>query len=127
MGRLKQRVLVCGGRTFNDRGLVFSELDKHNEDWGPFEVLIQGGAGGADRLAKAWAEERGIDVLTFPADWQRLGIAAGPKRNQQMIDQGKPDLIIAFPGGKGTHDMITRGNKAKVQQIWVIPDSAPAA
>lgn len=117
------RVLVCGGRAFKDRNLVFSELDRHNADWGPFKALIQGGAGGADRLAKEWAEERRVEVLTFPADWKRLGIAAGPKRNQQMIDQGKPDLVISFPGGRGTHDMIARASKAKLQQIWVMVDT----
>lgn len=116
------RVLVCGGRTFHERDIVFSELDKHSTDWGPFKTLIQGGAGGADRLAKVWAEERGVEVLTFPADWKRLGIAAGPRRNQQMIDQGKPDLVIAFPGGAGTRDMMAKATKAKLQSIWIILD-----
>jgi hypothetical protein len=116
------RVLVCGGRTFHKRDIVFSEMDKHSADWGPFKILIQGGAGGADRLAKAWADERGIECLTFPADWKGMGLAAGPIRNQQMIDEGKPDLVIAFPGGAGTHDMMARATKANLQQIWVILD-----
>lgn len=136
MGRLKQRVLVCGGRDFTDRDLLFSEMDRHNADWGPFEVVIEGGqrtkdksgkiVGGADFWANCWASERGLDCKTFQADWNAHGRAAGPIRNQQMIDEGEPDLIIAFPGGRGTHDMITRGNKAKVQQIWIIPDNAAA-
>jgi predicted Rossmann-fold nucleotide-binding protein len=51
-----------------------------------------------------------------------MGLAAGPIRNQQMIDEGKPDLVIAFPGGAGTHDMMARATKANLQQIWVILD-----
>ena len=135
MSKLKQRVIVCGGRDFTDRDMLFSELDMHNADWGPFELIIEGGQrtrdpatdeyiGGADYWAAVWAHERGIDCKTFEANWKKHGRAAGPIRNQQMIDEGKPDLIIAFPGGQGTRDMITRGNKAKLQQIWVIPDKS---
>lgn len=116
------RVLVCGGRDFNKDQIVFSELDRHNADWGPFKVVIDGGATGADHWAGVWAEERGIARQTFLAEWKRLGNAAGPIRNQRMIDEGKPDLIIAFPGGRGTRDMISRANKAKLQMIWVIID-----
>ncbi len=111
-----KRVLVCGGRTVNDRDLVFAELDKHSADWGPFKTVIQGGAGGADRLAKIWAEERGLNVVTFPADWKTYGAAAGPIRNQRMIDEGKPDLVLAFWDGisRGTRDMIDQARRAKV-------------
>jgi len=116
------RVLVCGGRAFNDRDVIFSELDKHSSEWGPFEFVIQGGADGADKLARQWAEARGIEVRTFPADWKKHGPSAGPIRNQQMIDEGKPDLVIAFPGGVGTRDMMSKATKAKLQSIWIILD-----
>jgi hypothetical protein len=127
------RVIVCGGRDFTDRDLLFSELDKHSADWGPFKVVIEGGQrtrdkvtgkiiGGADYWAACWADERGVSHETYKANWTEFGRAAGPLRNQRMIDEGKPDLIIAFPGGTGTHDMISRGNKAKLQQIWIISD-----
>lgn len=117
-----ERVLVCGGRDFRHRHIVFDELDRHSADWGPFKVVIQGGASGADWLAREWAEERGLEVVTFAADWQKHGPAAGPIRNQQMIDEGKPDIVVAFPGGRGTHDMMSRSTKAKLQSIWIMLD-----
>jgi len=116
------RVLVCGGRDFRHRHVVFAEMDQHSADWGPFKVLIQGGASGADWLARVWAEERGLEIVTFPADWKKHGPAAGPIRNQQMIEEGRPDIVIAFPGGRGTHDMMSRASKARLQSIWVMLD-----
>lgn len=120
------RVLVCGGRNFRDRNILFAELDRLHADWGPFKSVIQGGADGADRLAKTWAEERGIECVTFPADWKKHGKRAGPLRNQQMIDEGKPDFAVSFPGGAGTHDMMTRITKAKIVNCWVVINRTPA-
>jgi acyl-CoA synthetase (NDP forming) len=53
-------------------------------------------------------------VTSFPANWKKHGKSAGPIRNQLMLDVGKPDLVIAFPGGSGTADMIRRARKAGV-------------
>lgn len=117
-----KRVLVCGGRDFCHRHIVFTELDQHSADWGPFKVVIQGGASGADWLAREWAEARGLDIVTFQADCKKYGPSAGPIRNQQMIDEGKPDIVVAFPGGRGTHDMMSRSSKAKLQSIWIMID-----
>lgn len=104
------KVLVCGGRDFRDSGQVHFELNRiHSGDRGPIKVLIHGAARGADTIAADWARAKGgIKVLSFPADWQKHGLAAGPLRNQQMLDEGKPDLVVAFPGGKGTADMVRR-------------------
>ena len=106
------RVLVCGGRNFDDRKLL---------DWAlePFKssetVIIHGAAAGADHMASVWAKAHGIPVERYPADWKKHGKAAGPIRNQRMIDEGKPDLVIAFPGGRGTHDMCVRAEAAGIQ------------
>ena len=58
------------------------------------------------------------DVRAFPAKWNEHGKAAGPIRNQQMLTEGKPDLVIAFndylPNSKGTLDMVTRARRAGV-------------
>ncbi|HVM95122.1 MAG TPA: hypothetical protein VMT89_01980, partial [Candidatus Acidoferrales bacterium] len=59
---------------------------------------------------------RGVKRLGFMADWRRNGRAAGPIRNQQMLTEGKPDLVVAFPGGRGTRDMV---NKAKAANVAV--------
>lgn len=103
------RVLVCGGRDFDDPGLLFKTLENHH-----IEKLIEGGARGADRIARQYAYTMNIPKLTFEADWKKYGNSAGPIRNQQMIDEGKPDLVIAFPGGRGTADMVKRAIKAGV-------------
>ena len=77
--------------------------------------IIEGGAKGADKLAREWAASRGIPVRTFKADWRRYGRGAGPQRNEQMLDEGKPDLVVAFPGGSGTASMMRLARAAGVR------------
>lgn len=108
------RVLVCGGRNFADTGRLFNKLDDVLFRLGSIETIIHGNAPGADRLAKSWALDRGVACKPYPADWERNGKAAGPIRNQQMIDEGKPDLCIAFPGGVGTADMVRRARRHEI-------------
>jgi len=93
------RVLACGGRTFEDRSWVFAELDRLHHLY-TICVVIDGDAGGVDRLGGEWATEWGVSSEKFPADWIRHGRRAGLIRNQQMLDEGKPDLVVAFPGGQ---------------------------
>jgi hypothetical protein len=68
-------------------------------------TIIHGAARGADTLAGLFAKMFGTKVEAYPADWDTHGKAAGPIRNQQMLDEGKPDLVVAFPGGAGTKHM----------------------
>ena len=117
------RVLVCGGRDFDDWDKLDGALKKvlrqsFNEKINSHElVIIEGGAIGADFLARVWAIYEGYSFLEFPADWNRHGKKAGSIRNQQMLDEGKPDLVLAFPTEKsiGTWDMIKRATDAGVQ------------
>lgn len=108
------RVLVCGGRKFDEWQTVAKALDALEKP----TVLMQGGASGADALAVKWAETRGVPVITFPANW-RQGKKGGPLRNAFMLSEGKPDLVVAFPGGAGTDDMVAkaRGAGVTVQHI----------
>ena len=98
------RVLVCGGRRFNDPLTLGSWLGGIHKQQG-ITLLIEGGAPGADFMARKFAEWMEIPVLTFDADWKKHGKAAGPIRNRQMLTEGKPDMVVAFEGGKGTADM----------------------
>lgn len=107
-------VLVCGGRDYDDEYTLYLALDALHRDPGITEI-IQGGARGADALAKAYAKERCILSTTFYANWDAHDKGAGPIRNQKMLDAGKPDFVLAFPGGKGTADMIARARKAGVE------------
>jgi hypothetical protein len=72
-------------------------------------------ARGADSLAVRYAEQYKCPVEKFPALWDVHGRAAGPIRNQLMLDEGKPDLVLAFPGGRGTAHMIDIAEKAGVE------------
>lgn len=109
------RVLVCGGRDFDNYAAIAWELDSLQ----PISLIIHGCASGADSLAQQYAEYTGTPVIQFPAQWGTLGRKAGPIRNQQMLDEGKPDLVIAFQGGRGTADMVRRAKKAGVKVIEV--------
>lgn len=112
------RVLVCGGRDFADaESLVTFLNDFHSKT--PISVLIEGGARGADRLARTWAEWMRIRVETYNADWDRYKKSAGPIRNRQMLVEGKPDLVIAFPGGNGTKNMIDQATRAGIKVIKI--------
>lgn len=92
------RIVVFGGRDYYDRTHVYSILDRCYSENNNIEI-ISGMARGADRLAYEWAKDRGVLCHEFPADWDRLPKIAGFVRNQQMIDEGKPDCGIAFTGG----------------------------
>ena len=103
------RVLVCGGREFSARAALWDALYRLDPS-----VIIEGGARGADMLAAEWAHHTSTRLLTFPALWQDEGRAAGPRRNQRMLDEGRPDLVLACPGGRGTADMVRRARRAGV-------------
>jgi hypothetical protein len=112
------KVLVCGGRHFADAALCKRTLDALHVGT-PITCLIEGGARGADELAGAWAMARGVRQRTFEADWRRDGVSAGPIRNQAMLREGDPDLVVAFPGGAGTAHMISIARRAGVRVIEV--------
>lgn len=126
------RVLVTGGRDYGtkvvDEKLVIdserverlnSVLDNALEAATlaerPF-VLIHGGAKGADYLSGVWASMRKdrVEERVYKADWKTHGRSAGPIRNQKMLTESQPHVIVAFEGGKGTAHMISIGKKAGV-------------
>lgn len=116
------RILVCGGRNFHDSTLVDQTLDRWHRK-AVVDAVIEGNAPGADRIAGYWARKHRIKNIKFPADWQAHGKAAGPIRNERMLAEGAPDLVIAFPGGKGTADMVRRARSAGIETIVVQPSS----
>lgn len=109
------KVLVCGGREFDDLTTLYSIMDGLHEMYNITEV-IHGDARGADRLADQWAKERGIKVTAYAANWAKHGKAAGPKRNNTMLKQ-KPHLVVAFPGGTGTADMVKKSYRHRIKTI----------
>jgi hypothetical protein len=107
------RLLVCGGRTFYDVNLLNQVLDEmHTAE--PITLIIQGLARGADMLAARWADKNNIPIESYRAEWNKYGKPAGAIRNWVMLKEGKPDMVVAFPGGKGTADMINQTRIAKI-------------
>jgi len=115
------KVLVCGGRHYKNQHTVDAVLNSLHEKT-PISVIIQGGAKGADALAKRWAIEHDIIFDTYYADWNRYGPAAGPFRNREMLETSQPDMVVAFPGGTGTAHMITITKKYNIP-LMVIADN----
>lgn len=105
------RVLVCGGRKYRDAARMHAEL---LEIW--IDVLIEGEAPGADTLSREYADRYRIPVDPYPAKWRLHGrTKAGPIRNAQMLAEGKPNLVVAFPGGTGTANMMRQARAAGVE------------
>ncbi|MFN3885519.1 MAG: DUF2493 domain-containing protein [Aquabacterium sp.] len=117
--RLPMRLLVCGSLTCTDRHAVFHALDlvltRRRVD-----TLIHGAAAGVDTVADQWAVAREIQRQVFPVSpeqWARVGLAASPLRNTRMLLEGRPDGVVAFPGGPGTEDMVLQARVAGIP-VW---------
>lgn len=117
------RILICGDRNWTNKQLIFDTL--HEFCWHMYNTkgvskfwVIEGEANGADSLGREVAEEMGFEVMKFPAEWDKFHRAAGPIRNQQMLQQGQPDYAFAFHNdlskSKGTIDMVRRLRKAGI-------------
>ena len=111
------RVLVCGGRDYHDKARIGEFLTALSIRVGMFWV-IQGGASGADVLAGDWGRENGMPVAIVPAHWSFYNKSAGPIRNNWMLELF-PHICVAFPGGKGTADMIKQAKKGNVPVMEV--------
>lgn len=131
-------ILICGGRSY---GRVPSEVhpdayDRMREqachERGRLFVImrtaverlsasrfVMGDATGADYLAAGWCKDNGFDFKVYPADWQQHGDKAGPIRNRLMLEQEHPSAVIAFPGSKGTRNMVGLAERAGVRVIKV--------
>jgi hypothetical protein len=112
------KVLVCGGRGYHlkeNYHHVYGVLNEIHAKT-PIALLIQGGASGADSVARKWSQALYVPCLTHYADWAKHGQAAGPIRNRDML-QWKPELVVAFPGGYGTENMVKMAMNAGIE-IW---------
>ena len=125
----KFRLLVCGGRDYGYRtdpktgkkekyqpeiDHIWHTLDLVWRSIGRPLLVIEGEQRGVDLLAREWAEEKGLEVKGFPADWDKYQKRAGFIRNAQMLEEGKPQAVVAFPGGVGTRMMVSLSRRAGI-------------
>ena len=109
------RLLVCGPRDWTNEPRIALEIERRISEG---MVVITGGAKGVDSIASKIATAWRLDQILFSAEWGKYGRVAGPIRNQQMLDEGKPTLVLAFQykdrKTPGTQDMIRRARKAGI-------------
>lgn len=105
------RVIVCGSRNWDDYAPIFERVGKLPID----AIIIEGGASGADEWGRIAAKKYGLKHEQYKANWEKYGKAAGPIRNQEMLDSGV-NLVLAFRKNKsrGTTDMVERAARASV-------------
>lgn len=97
------RTIIAGSR----EGITKEQVYKTIEDSGfDISAVLCGEARGVDNYGKQWALERGIEVISYPADWDKYGKAAGPIRNKLMAENAEA-LIAVWDGySRGTSHMI---------------------
>lgn len=126
------KVLVCGGRKFSyveDRNLTAQERDIREQQrdllraflstWHsvkPMSLLIHGDANGTDKSSGMWARDTGVQEVRCPANWDHFGKRAGYERNSAMLLL-EPEVVIAFPGGTGTANMMTLAANRRIRVV----------
>lgn len=93
------KVIVTGGRNYKNKQFLFEKLDELNANF-----IIEGGANGADALAREYVTEKRLQGKTYYADWDTYGRSAGPIRNKEMLESNKDAIVVVFPGGAGTRN-----------------------
>ncbi len=106
-------VCVTGGRDYWHEARVFSALRAVGE----ISRMGVGDAQGADALARRFAAGNGIPCTVFVAEWGRFGNRAGPIRNKRMLLETQPDVLIAFPGGRGTGNCIQAAEELGIKVL----------
>jgi len=117
------RIIIAGGRDFNDYALMKKELDfLFSKD--PPEAILSGGAAGANRMGEVWAKNNSIPLEMHYADWTAHGKAAGYIRNRLMAS--KANGLVAFWDGqsRGTKNMIEEAEKRGLA-VWVVRTDDP--
>lgn len=113
-------ILVSGGRNYADEDAVDSTMSAVIGDTPKDNVIvIHGNARGADKLVDAWCKRNHIHTAKVDALWDSWPMSAGPKRNSIMLLL-QPDTFVAFPGGRGTKDMVEKVRKAQGINMVVI-------
>ena len=102
------KVVIAGSRDITDYDILLKAIKEC-----PFQIteVISGRARGVDTLGEKYAEDYGLKLHPFPADWKRLRNAAGPIRNAQMADFADAVLCVWDDKSPGTKDMMNQARK----------------
>jgi hypothetical protein len=128
MGLWKQKliVLVTGGRSYKGPEIAETLDILQRGSRGPIDLIVHGGARGADSIAQQWADANAVKAHTELANWKALGVRAGHARNKQMVDMvagmanhGAKCVVVAAPGGSGTYNCIRCADKAGLEIIQI--------
>lgn len=123
--RMPMRVVFCGSRDWFDEEPIRKLIRELKEDADDDLVtIVTGGARGADSIAHRVAKEEGCNTMIFRAQWDQYGRSAGPRRNQQMLDESEPDHVFAFKiklESPGTDDCVRRAKKMGIPVTEIYP------
>lgn len=98
------RVIIAGGRDFDDYDLLCKKVDRIVENL-PDIQIVSGGARGADKLGEQYAKDRGYPCKVFPADWDKYKKQAGFIRNKEMRYYATHVILFHDGVSKGTRHM----------------------
>lgn len=115
---MSKTILVCGGRDYADEEYLFRVLQYINDEVG-IQRLVASNERGAAALTVKWAKYNDVAIHTFDTDQRRYGKEAESIRNQKMVDEEGISFVLAFPGGRGTEDMLHKANVANISQIYL--------
>ena len=117
------KVIVAGGRDFNDYKLLKETLDNFQQEYGNITEVVSGTAKGVDKLGEQYANENNIHIKRFVPDWEGLGKKAGHVRNRKMGDYAKEHngMLVAFwdKQSRGTKGMIEYATKIGLKSVVV--------
>jgi len=121
------RILITGSRNWSDEDVIDGALRAAFYEFGPATLVSGACPTGADAIAERIWEAHAFPVERHPADWETHGKAAGPLRNQQMVDLGA-DICLAFPlpDSRGTKHCMGAADKAGIPVVVHEPARKPA-
>ena len=118
------KIIVCGDRHWTDQDYIYDVLNADLQTYKTF-TIIEGGATGADEIAKEFGKQHGLPVLSIKPNWNKYGLRAGPIRNQKMLNL-KPDFVYAFhnniQSSRGTRNMINIAKGLVPVTLYYIED-----
>lgn len=112
------RVLICSGRFYADTHTLTHVLDLYARTQ-IIDVLIHGGHQTLGSAIETWARGIDVHVIRYPANWMLHGKYAETKRNLFMLEDSRPDVLLAFSGGEDTAECIRMAQRAGIPVIEV--------